>query len=202
MLSGEGELEKESGTLWFENEVKAGFIVEGKEIKGAEDVPFTSEGASPFWQGGGLKVKCVHETSEGDFLAEGRSVLTSDFKECVVEEPSHCIVAEPIIFGTSGLIKTFEGKLADAFSPETGTIFTELKLSSSGGTCSLAGSVPVEGTLQALIEAPETEVTERTLTFNAASGSELDLAGAIATFKVKDKVKLSGGFSGEKWSIQ
>jgi len=184
------------------------FKVGGAPIAEGARIPFESKNVastvvSLTKVGGGLKIECTTGTvkGSGELLSGGGSTYGLELTGCTTSQPEHCKVAEPIVFKGTDQLVLFESKPADTFYPETGTKFTELELSSSGGSCSLAGKIPVTGTAQALVETAETEAPEHTLFFSLSSGSKLEVEGSEAVFKLKDAVKLSGAYAGDEWDV-
>jgi len=193
-----------AGGTWSTRPSPPEFKVGGSPIAASEEVPFESKnvsGTAMSLQSAGMKIECKMVKGSGDLLAEGASKSGVEYSSCTAPEPAHCKVAEPIVLKTTGRTLLFEGAPADKFSPETGETLTTIDLSSSGGTCSLAGELPVRGTLQSLVENGATDAVEHTLVFKATTGSAVEVAGSAATLKLKEAVKLSGAYAGEEWNV-
>ena len=110
----------------------------------------------------------------------------------LIAEPN-CVIKLITFHGTDELLE-HESKLLDTFAGSEQPVFTHIKIEnlSAEKTCAFKGTFSIEGTLNAILNHPETPEKLRDLEFNpAVAGSQsLTLAGKPATFESIESLEL------------
>ncbi|HEV3320420.1 MAG TPA: hypothetical protein VG053_11945 [Solirubrobacteraceae bacterium] len=113
----------------------------------------------------GVKInsECTTEKLSGALIeggAPGRGAGALEYEGCTIKKPEHCAVKNPVIAKTRSefVQDSTETRIYTLFSPATGEIYTEITLEGSGGTCVLAGTYPITGSVLAEISPEKEEV--------------------------------------------
>jgi hypothetical protein len=128
------------------------------------------------------------------------------FVKCKVSEGEHCVLENELI-----LTENLNGKVIAQkemeFYPESGTLFTTIKINSSGGECLIAGSDRVVAKEGKAEEGPQCsvpsaeEVTASKTVECGAKASNLKFAGKEAKFEGRSNMVLLFGDKEEKFTV-